>query len=122
MKILVCTVEYPPDYSSGIGNVVYYVVKQFQKIGIECIICSPTGPSVVLCNRSIIKKIYSYKPLYYLYKNLYFWYRASNYIKRNHDKYDIAWLHNPNPISFSVALPKKNFGHCAHNEIWTIIA
>ena len=35
MKLLICTPEYPPDYSAGIGNVAYYVVEQLKKIGVE---------------------------------------------------------------------------------------
>lgn len=100
-KILICTYEYPPYCSSGAGNVAYNIANQLLKRGVECTICSPTGPDIALCNRNRVEWLYNHnKPLYYLYKILYFWYRASNYVKKNYDKYEVIWLHNPNPVPF----------------------
>ena len=109
MNVLVSTFEYPPyyEYTSGVGSVAYNIVNPLQRMGVDCTVCSPISGDVELCSRTLVKKIYNYRPLYYLYKNVYFWYKASRYIKKNFGKYDIIWLHNPNPISFRVTSPKK---------------
>jgi len=106
MKILVCAFEYPPDYTSGVGNVADNVVNQLQEIGVNCIVCSPISGEVQLCDKSLVKKMYNYRPLYHLYKILYFWHKASRYIKKNSGKYDVIWLHNPNPLSFRSTFQK----------------
>lgn len=107
MKILVCVSEYIP-LTSGIGNVVYNVVEQLRKKGVDCVVCSPIGSDIELCNRATTKKFYRFSPiLFHLYSIIYFWYKAGKYIKKNHNKYDIVWLHNPNPISFRVPSLKK---------------
>lgn len=86
MKLLICTSEYPPR-CSGIGNVAYNVVEQLKKRGIECTVCSPTGPDIILGNDKIIKYIGFFGLLYY-------WFRVSLYFHKNAG-YDVAWLHSP---------------------------
>ena len=107
MKILVCIYEYPPYYSSGAGNVAYYVVNQLKKMGVDCTVCSPIGGDIELCSRSLIEKAYKRGAFYYLYKIFYFWHKASKYVRQNHSEYDAVWLHNPNPISFRTRLKKS---------------
>jgi glycosyltransferase involved in cell wall biosynthesis len=85
MKILVCSTEYPPS-GSGIGNVVYNVIVQLRKKGIECTICSPAGPDIKLGYQGLIKK-------FGILGLLYFWYQVSRFVKDNN--YDAVWLHNP---------------------------
>ena len=107
MKILVCASEYIP-LTSGIGNVVYNIVEQFKSGGVDCAVCSPIGSDIELCNRTLTKNFFRFSPIFFhLYSIIYFWYKASKYIKRNHNKYDILWLHNPNPISFKGISLKK---------------
>ena len=53
MKLLVCTPEYPPDYSAGIGNVVYNVVEHLKKIGVECAVC----PLTRILNFEVLKRL-----------------------------------------------------------------
>jgi len=107
MKILVCIYEYPPYYSSGAGNVAYYLVNQLKKMGINCTVCSPIGGDVELCNRTWIEKTHNYGILDHLYRVLYFWHKAGKYVKENHSEYDVVWLQNPSPISFRIRLQKS---------------
>ncbi|WP_269848923.1 glycosyltransferase family 4 protein [Methanosarcina horonobensis] len=85
MKLLVCTTEYFP-YGAGIANVVYNVVEQLKGMGIECTVCSPTGPDIKLGNQALIPKIGIGGLLNY-------WHQASRYFKDN--DYDVVWLQNP---------------------------
>lgn len=85
VKLLVCATEYYP-YGSGIANVAYNVVEQLKKRGVECVICSPTGPDL---------KLGSQRPLGIL-GLLYYWYHVSTYFKKyNAHEFDEVWLHNP---------------------------
>jgi 1,2-diacylglycerol 3-alpha-glucosyltransferase len=103
MKILICTPEYPPYYSSGIGNVVYYLKEQFERAGIKCITCSTMCSDIELCNGILAKRFAAFRFLYLPY----FWYKARKYVKRNSAKYDLIWAHNPMP-HFLKASPMKN--------------
>ncbi len=107
MKLLVCIYEYPPYYSSGAGNVAYYVVNQLKKMGVDCTVCSPIGGDIELCSRSLIEKTHNHDIFFYLYKIFYFWYKASRYVRQNHSEYDAVWLHNPSPITFRTGLEKS---------------
>lgn len=84
MKVLVCASEYYP-HGSGIANVAYNVVEKLKKKGIECVVCSPTGPDIKIGN------IGKYGRL----SLIYFWYKVNNYFKDINNDYDIVWLHNP---------------------------
>ena len=88
MKLLVCTQEYPPRYSSGIGNVVYNVTERLRAMDIDCTICSPTGPDIKLGSSRLIMMTGILGLLYY-------WYRVSRYFKERADEYDVVWLNNP---------------------------
>lgn len=97
LKILVCTSEYPPNCSSGIGNVAYNVVEQLKKQGVQCVVCSPNG-DVKVGNSKMIDK-------FGIIGLLYYWHSVSKYFKDN--DFDVAWLHNPlflrkNPFQKSV--------------------
>lgn len=85
MKLLVCTPEYPPDYSAGIGNVAYNVVEKFKKMGVDCTVCSPNG-DIKLGSSKISAK-------YGILGRLYYWHKVSKYFKEN--DFDEIWLHNP---------------------------
>ncbi|WP_214019934.1 glycosyltransferase family 4 protein [Methanoculleus sp.] len=84
MKLLVCTTEYYP-YGSGIANVAYNVVQQLEKKGVECTVCSPTGPDIT------IESVSGYGRL----SLVHYWYKVSKYFQNRQDQYDIAWLHYP---------------------------
>lgn len=101
MKILICVPEYPP-YTSGVGNVAYNIIRQFKDLGHDCVICSPMGPNIKICNGNLIQRIFHNRSLYYLYGILYFWNKVQNYINNNYNKYDIIWLHNISPITFRI--------------------
>ena len=85
MQILVCTSEYPPNYSSGIGNVAYNVVEQLKKMGVDCTVCSPNA-GIKRGSSKMIDK-------FGIMGLLYYWHRVSKYFKEN--DFDVVWLHNP---------------------------
>lgn len=85
MKLLICTTEYFPN-GAGIANVVYNIVEQLKGMGIECTVCSPTGPDIRLGSRALIQKTGIGGLLNY-------WQQVSRYFKDN--DYDAVWLQNP---------------------------
>jgi len=87
MRLLVCTSEYPPDYSSGIGNVAYKVVDQLKKTGVKCTVCSPNA-DIKIGNSRMIEKSGILGLLYY-------WHQVGKYFKEKNEDYDLVWLHNP---------------------------
>lgn len=87
MKLLVCASEYYP-YGSGIANVAYNVVEQLKKMGVDCTVCSPTGPDIKVGSSSMIAK-------YGRLGLLYYWHQVARYFKGRADDYDVAWLHHP---------------------------
>ena len=87
LKILVCVSEYPP-YASGIGNVAYRMVKEFEKKGHTCTVCSPTGPDIALGSRNMIQRFGGVGLLY-------FWWRVSKYFAGKAEEWDTIWLHGP---------------------------
>ena len=92
MRILVCTTEYPPTFSSGIGNVAYSVVEQLKNHGVECTICSPLNADIKLGNFRLIQ--------YFGIAGLvHYWYAVSKYFKKS--DYDIVWLQNPYFITYN---------------------
>lgn len=96
LKLLVCTTEYYPD-GSGIANVTYNVVRKLEGMGVECTICSPTGPDIKLGSQALILKTGIGGLLNY-------WYQVSRYFK-DHD-YDAVWLQNPFIVT------SNPFKHC----------
>ncbi len=88
MKLLVCTQEYPPRYSSGIGNVVYNVTERLQAMGVDCTICSPTGPDITLGSSRLIR-------MFGILGLLYYWRQVRRYFRQGADDYDVVWLNNP---------------------------
>lgn len=87
MKVLVCISEYYP-YGSGIANVAYNVVEQLKKMGVECTICSPTGPDVVILGSDYKNKLGGIGLVY-------FWYKVTKYLQMQKPKFDQVWLHQP---------------------------
>ncbi|MFX0201455.1 MAG: glycosyltransferase family 4 protein [Candidatus Hodarchaeota archaeon] len=87
MRILVCVSEYYP-YGAGIANVAYNVVEQLRKMGVDCTVCSPTGPDIKLGSSSMIAR-------YGRLGLLYYWHRVAKYFKARADDHDVAWLHYP---------------------------
>ena len=84
VKLLICASEYYP-YGSGIANVAYNVVEQLKKMGVDCTVCSPTGPDIKLLSLSGYGRL----------GLIHFWHKVSKYFKRKGDDYDMVWLHNP---------------------------
>jgi 1,2-diacylglycerol 3-alpha-glucosyltransferase len=84
MRILVCVSEYFPK-GSGIANVAYNVVREWEAQGIDCTVCSPIGPDIPI---SSLQKC-GYPGL------VSFWERALTYFERHGADYDLVWLHNP---------------------------
>jgi glycosyltransferase involved in cell wall biosynthesis len=87
MRLLICASEYYP-YGSGIANVAYNVVQQLEKMGVDCTVCSPTGPDIQIASRSMIHK-------YGRLGLLYYWQQVARYFKETANDYDVAWLHYP---------------------------
>ncbi|AKB18815.1 glycosyltransferase family 4 protein [Methanosarcina sp. WWM596] len=87
MKVLVCTSEYYPS-GSGIANVVYNVVEQLKKKGIECTVCSPNGPDIVAISSE-------YRNNFGGIGLAYFWYKVSKSFQGQDSKFDVVWLHQP---------------------------
>lgn len=85
MKLLMCASEYFP-HGSGIANSAYNVVEKLKLQGVECTVCSPTGPDISIGNKKIIGSS-GFIGL------AYFWYLVSRSIDEK--KYDVVWLHNP---------------------------
>jgi len=85
MRVLICATEYYPN-GSGIANVAFNVVRELESMGVECTVCSPTGPDIKLGNPDNIKK-------YGILGMLHYWNQVSRYFRTN--DYDVAWLHNP---------------------------
>lgn len=83
--MIICATEYYPD-GSGIANVAYNVVQELEGMGIECTVCSPTGPDIKLGNPDHIKK-------FGILGMLQYWNLVSRHFRNNN--YDVAWLHNP---------------------------
>lgn len=105
MKLLVCTTEYYP-HGSGIANVAHKIVEQLKRRGIDCKVCSPTGPDIFLGNMKLPGRI----------GLLYYWLKVSKYFSNNNE-FDIAWLHQPlflykNPFKkFLITMHITSFGH-----------
>jgi 1,2-diacylglycerol 3-alpha-glucosyltransferase len=94
MKLLICASEYFP-HGSGIANSAYNVIEKLKKQGIECSVCSPTGPDITIGNKTITRR-FGFLGL------AYYWFLVSRNI--NPKDYDIVWFHNPyfiisNPFS-----------------------
>ena len=87
MKLLICASEYYP-HGSGIANVAYNVVEQLKKMGVDCTVCSPTGPDIKLGSSNLIEKSGILGLLHY-------WHRVSKYFKEKENDFDAVWLHNP---------------------------
>jgi glycosyltransferase involved in cell wall biosynthesis len=98
MKILICASEYYP-YGSGIANVAYNVVEQLKKKGVECIVCSPTGPDIKLGSSKLIKK-------YGIFGLIHYWMQVSEFFRNYKIDFDAVWCHNP------IFLKKNPFNHC----------
>jgi 1,2-diacylglycerol 3-alpha-glucosyltransferase len=84
MKLLVCTYEYFP-HGSGIANVVYNIVRELEKQGVDCTVCSPTGPDIKLGSRRLIEKTGILGMMDY-------WLKVSGL---DMSKYDAVWLNQP---------------------------
>lgn len=84
MKLLICTTEYYP-HGSGIANVAYNVVEQLKKMGVDCTVCSPTGPDIK------IKSLNGYGRLGLIH----YWYKVGKHFRNKADEYDAVWLHYP---------------------------
>jgi glycosyltransferase involved in cell wall biosynthesis len=99
MKILaVLSAWYPHYTSSSIGVVVDHVSDCLRKQGITVDICAPIGGNINLINTNILKRTRIFEPVDHFYRMIFFWFKALYFIKNNYEKYDVFWIHNPNPI------------------------
>ena len=57
MRVLICATEYYPN-GSGIANVAFNVVRELESMGVECTVCSPTGPDIKLGDPDKSEKIW----------------------------------------------------------------
>lgn len=85
MKLLVCSPEYPPE-SSGIGHVAYNIVEKLKKMGLECTVCSPSGPDIQIGNNYLMQKSG-------IIGLIYFWTLIAKYFSKN-QSFDAVWLHH----------------------------
>lgn len=86
MRLLILTSEYPPN-GAGIANVVHNIVLQLEKAGIECTICSPTGPDIIRGSQRLIARTG-------VIGLIHFWLDARDVINNN-DRFDAIWMQNP---------------------------
>ena len=87
MNLLICASEYYPN-GSGIANVAYNIVEEMKKSGIDCIVCSPTGPDIKLGNPKLINN-------YGIIGLIYYWNKVSKFLELNQNEFDAVWCHNP---------------------------
>lgn len=116
MKLLICTTEYYP-HGAGIATVAYNVVEELKGFGIDCTVCSPTGPDIKLGNMSLIKKTGILGLLYY-------WLHVSWHFTEN--DYDVVWLHNPlivtgNPFKNNLVTMHSTYFGSSRNRIGNAI-
>lgn len=96
MNILVCVSEYPP-HGSGIADVASRMVREFEKQGHMCTVCSPTGPDIRLGSRWLIKRFGGLGLLY-------FWWHVGRRFAGKASGWDAVWLHWP-MFPFSCPFP-----------------
>ena len=107
MKVLAVLSSWYPHYtSSSIGVIVDQISIRLRKKGIKVDICAPIGGNVNIINPNILKRTRIFEPIDHFYRMIYFWFRALYYINNNYEKYDIFWVHNPNPIIWRFANKK----------------
>ena len=87
MRILVCVWEYPP-LGSGMADVACRMVKEFEKRGHQCLVCSPAGPDIRLGSRALIEKLAGLGILHY-------WWRVRRHFAGKTPEWDAVWLHWP---------------------------
>ena len=87
MRILVCAFEYPPE-GSGLADVAWRMVKEFEKHGHQCLVCSPSGPDIKLGSALLIKKLGGLGILY-------FWWCVKRHFASRSPEWDAVWLHWP---------------------------
>jgi glycosyltransferase involved in cell wall biosynthesis len=78
-------------------------------MGVDCTVCSPTGPDIELGSSKMIEK-------FGIGGLLYYWHKVNKYFKDKEDDFDVAWLHNPlflkNPFKNSlVTIHATYYGH-----------
>ena len=99
MKVLAVLSSWYPHYtSSSVGVVVDQISIRLRKVGINVDICAPIGGNVNIINPNVLKRTRIFEPADHFYRMIYFWFKAVYYIKNNYEKYDLFWVHNPNPI------------------------
>jgi glycosyltransferase involved in cell wall biosynthesis len=64
------------------------MVREFEKRGHTCTVCSPTGPDIALGSDKMIKRLGGLGLLY-------FWWRVSRYFQGKAGEWDAVWLHWP---------------------------
>lgn len=87
MRILVCVSEYPPQ-GSGIAQVAFRMVKEFQDRGHQCIVCSPSGPDIRLGSHTLIRRMAGLGLLHY-------WWNVKRRFSGKTPEWDAVWLHWP---------------------------
>lgn len=85
MNLLVCATEYYP-HGFGIANVAHRVVGHLEAKGVQCTVCSPTGPDIRIGSRRLIRELAVGGLLHY-------WTGVSRL--PGADEYDAIWMHNP---------------------------
>lgn len=85
MNLLVCATEYYP-HGFGIANVAHRVVEHLKAKGVQCTVCSPTGPDITTGSRRLIRELAVGGLLHY-------WTGVSRL--PGADEYDAVWMHNP---------------------------
>ena len=87
MRILVCAFEYPPE-GSGLADVAWRMVREFEKRGHRCVVCSPSGPDIKLGSAVLIKKLGGLGILH-------FWWCVKRHFASRAPEWDAVWLHWP---------------------------
>lgn len=113
MNVLICASEYYPN-GSGIANVAYNIVEEMKKSGVNCTVCSPTGPDIKLGNPRLISK-------YGIIGLIYYWNEVSKFLELKQIEFDAIWCHNPLFIKkcsykkINVTIHTTYYGEFIHN-------
>lgn len=108
----------------GVENVIKNISEDLSDSGISLHHMTHADRSVPDCstkipllNPHILKKISNIRLLYLCYGIFYFWWSVYNMIAKNHEEFDIIWLHNPRLIFLLPSELEEKIGITFHSHL-----